>query len=106
MKRIETTIPPCQFSEVKESLINLGVEEITVAEVKGFSREPYTEIYHGAQYSIDFLPKVLIQILAPDDDAVRVAQALVGALQTGELCDSEVAITPVERLIRVRVGKC
>jgi nitrogen regulatory protein P-II 1 len=101
MKQIEATIKPSQFSEVKEALMNLGVEEITVTEVKGFGRQGYTEIYHGAQYSIDFLPEVKIQILIPDEKVAKLVEAITTNAAAAKLGYGKILITPVEGIIRI-----
>jgi nitrogen regulatory protein P-II 1 len=102
MKQIEATIKPSQFSDVKEALMNLGIEEITVTEAKGFGREGYTELYHGAEYSIDFLPKVKIQILAADEKAPQLVEAIAKNACTGKAGDGTIFVTAVEEIIRIR----
>jgi nitrogen regulatory protein P-II 1 len=102
MKQIEATIKPSQFSEVKEALMNLGIEEITVTEAKGFGRQAYTELYHGAEYSIDFLPKVKIQILVADEKAPQLVEAIAKNAYTEKACDATIFVTPVEEIIRIR----
>jgi nitrogen regulatory protein P-II 1 len=102
MKQIEASIQPSQFSEVKEALMDLGVEEITVTEAKGFGRQAYTELYHGAEYSIDYLPKIKIQILAADDKAAQLIEAIAKNACTGKGGDGTIFVTPVEEIIRIR----
>jgi len=101
MKHIEATIKPSQFNEVKEALIDLGVEEITVTEAKGFGLQGYTELYHGAEYSIDSLPKVKIQILATDEKTSQLVEAIAKNVCTGERGAGTIFVTPVEEVIRL-----
>ena len=101
MKQIEATIKPSKFTEVKEELMNLGVDEITVTEVKGFGRQGYTEMYHGAQYSIDFLPEIKIQILAPDDKAPKLVEAIANNAGGEKPGYGKIFITAVEEIIRI-----
>ena len=106
MKQIEAIIKPFQLEEVKQALAKLGVEGMTVSEVKGFGRQKgHTELYRGAEYSIDFLPKVKIEILVPDEKAVQVVDAIVTAARTGKIGDGKIVITPVEEVIRIRTGE-
>jgi nitrogen regulatory protein PII len=106
MKQIEAIIKPFQLEEVKQALTKLGVEGMTVSEVKGFGRQKgHTELYRGAEYSIDFLPKVKIEILVPDEKAVQVVDAIVTAARTGKIGDGKIVITPVEEVIRIRTGE-
>jgi len=106
MKQIEAIIKPFQLEEVKQALTKLGVEGMTVSEVKGFGRQKgHTELYRGAEYSIDYLPKVKIEILVPDEKAVQVVDTIVTAARTGKIGDGKIVITPVEEVIRIRTGE-
>ncbi|HWX78281.1 MAG TPA: P-II family nitrogen regulator [Candidatus Acidoferrales bacterium] len=106
MKQIEAIIKPFQLEEVKQALMKLGVEGMTVSEVKGFGRQKgHSELYRGAEYSIDYLPKVKIEILVPDEKAVQVVDAIVTAARTGKIGDGKIVITPVEEVIRIRTGE-
>ena len=106
MKQIEAIIKPFQLEEVKQALTKLGVEGMTVSEVKGFGRQKgHSELYRGAEYSIDYLPKVKIEILVPDEKAAQVVDAIVTAARTGKIGDGKIVITPVEEVIRIRTGE-
>ena len=106
MKQVEAIIKPFQLEEVKQALTKLGVEGMTVSEVKGFGRQKgHTELYRGAEYSIDYLPKVKIEILVPDEKAVQVVDAIVTAARTGKIGDGKIVISPVEEVIRIRTGE-
>jgi nitrogen regulatory protein PII len=106
MKQVEAIIKPFQLEEVKQALMKLGVEGMTVSEVKGFGRQKgHTELYRGAEYSIDYLPKVKIEILVPDEKAAQVVDAIVTAARTGKIGDGKIVITPVEEVIRIRTGE-
>jgi nitrogen regulatory protein PII len=106
MKQIEAIIKPFQLEEVKQALTKLGVEGMTVSEVQGFGRQKgHSELYRGAEYSIDYLPKVKIEILVPDEKAVQVVDTIVTAARTGKIGDGKIVITPVEEVIRIRTGE-
>jgi nitrogen regulatory protein P-II 1 len=106
MKQIEAIIKPFKLDEVKESLTKLGIQGMTIAEVKGFGRQKgHTELYRGAEYSVDFLPKVKIQILVPDEKARQVVETVVKAARTGKIGDGKIFISPVEEIIRIRTGE-
>ena len=106
MKQVEAIIKPFQLDAVKEALTRLGVEGMTVVEVKGFGRQKgHTELYRGAEYSIDFLPKVKIQILVTDEKASQVVEAIVKGARTGKIGDGKIFVTAVEEVIRIRTGE-
>ncbi|MGB1873645.1 MAG: P-II family nitrogen regulator [Akkermansiaceae bacterium] len=106
MKKIEAIIKPFKLEEVKESLSDVGVQGMTVTEVKGFGRQKgHTEIYRGSEYTVDFLPKVKLEIIVDDADASSVAEAIVKSANTGKIGDGKVFISPVEEAIRIRTGE-
>jgi nitrogen regulatory protein PII len=106
MKKIEAIIKPFKLEEVKESLADVGVQGMTVTEVKGFGRQKgHTEIYRGSEYTVDFLPKVKIEIIVDDEDSATVAEAIVKSANTGKIGDGKVFISSVESAIRIRTGE-
>jgi nitrogen regulatory protein P-II 1 len=106
MKKIEAIIKPFKLDEVKEALQDVGLQGITVTEAKGFGRQKgHTELYRGAEYSVDFLPKVKIQILVPDEKASQVVEAIVQGARTGKIGDGKIFVTAVEEVIRIRTGE-
>ena len=106
MKKIEAIIKPFKLEEVKEALAEVGVQGMTVTEVKGFGRQKgHTEIYRGSEYTVDFLPKVKIEIVVDDAQADGVAAAFVKSANTGKIGDGKVFISTVEEAIRIRTGE-
>ena len=106
MKKLEAIIKPFKLEEVKEALAELGVEGMTVTEVKGFGRQKgHTEIYRGSEYTVDFLPKVKIEIVVTDDMADKVVSAVVAAAKTGKIGDGKVFVLPVESAVRIRTDE-
>ena len=106
MKMVEAIVKPFKLDEVKEALTKVGIQGMTVEEVKGFGRQKgHTELYRGAEYSVDFLPKVKIQILVPDDKAAEVVQVITDAAKTGKIGDGKIFVTNVEEVIRIRTGE-
>jgi nitrogen regulatory protein P-II 1 len=106
VKQIEAIIKPFQLDEVKEALMNVGVQGMTISEVKGFGRQKgHVELYRGAEYSIDFLPKLKIQILVSDKRAAQVAETVMNAARTGKIGDGKILITQVEEVLRIRTGE-
>ncbi len=106
MKMVEAIVKPFKLDEVKEALTKAGVQGMTVEEVKGFGRQKgHTELYRGAEYSVDFLPKVKIQILVGDDKAAEVVQLITDAAKTGKIGDGKIFVTSVEEVIRIRTGE-
>ena len=106
MKQVEAIIKPFQLEEVKQALTKLGVEGMTVSDVKGFGRQKgHTELYRGAEYSVDFLPKIKIQILLADEKAAQVVDAIARGARTGKIGDGKIFVTPVEEVIRIRTGE-
>jgi nitrogen regulatory protein P-II 1 len=105
MKRIDAIIKPFKLDEVKERLARAGVQGLTVSEVKGFGRQKgHTELYRGAEYAVDFLPKVQITVLVPDERVAETAAAIVEGARTGKIGDGKIWVTPVEEVIRIRTG--
>ena len=106
MKKIEAIIKPFKLDDVKEALQEIGVQGITVIEARGFGRQKgHTELYRGAEYVIDFLPKVKIEIVVMDDMVEKVIEAIVAASQTGRIGDGKIFVSPVEDVIRIRTGE-
>ena len=106
MKKIEAIIKPFKLDEVREALSDIGVSGLTVTEVKGFGRQKgHTELYRGAEYVVDFLPKVKIEIVVGDDAVEGAIDSIVKAARTGKIGDGKIFITPVEQVIRIRTGE-
>ena len=106
MKKIEAIIKPFKLDEVKEALHEDGLQGITVIEAKGFGRQKgHTELYRGAEYVVDFLPKVKLEIVVEDDMVERAVEAIVRTARTGRIGDGKIFITSVEDVIRVRTGE-
>jgi len=106
MKKIEAIIKPFKLDEVKEALQEVGVQGITVTEAKGFGRQKgHTELYRGAEYVVDFLPKVKIEVVLPDELVERAVDAIQKAARTGRIGDGKIFITTIEEVIRIRTGE-
>ena len=106
MKKIEAIIKPFKLDEVKEALHEVGVSGITVTEAKGFGRQKgHTELYRGAEYVVDFLPKVKLEVVVADDVAPRVVEAIAAAAQTGRIGDGKIFISTIEDALRIRTGE-
>ena len=106
VKKIEAIIKPFKLDEVKEALHEVGVSGITVTEAKGFGRQKgHTELYRGAEYVVDFLPKVKLDVVVPDSLAERVVEAITNAAQTGRIGDGKIFVSPVEIAVRIRTGE-
>jgi len=106
MKRIEAIIKPFKLEDVKEVLTELGIVGMTVTEVKGFGRQKgHTEIYRGSEYTVDFLPKLKLDLVASDDQAAAVAEAIRSAAVTGKIGDGKIFISNVESAMRIRTGE-
>jgi nitrogen regulatory protein P-II 1 len=106
MKLITAIIKPFKVDDVKEALTEAGSSGMTVSEVRGFGRQRgHTEVYRGAEYKVDFVPKVRVEVIADDADAQRVADAIVNAARTGQIGDGKVWISPLENVIRIRTGE-
>ncbi len=106
MKKIEAIIKPFKLDEVKEALQEIGVQGLSVAEVKGFGRQKgHTELYRGAEYVVDFLPKVKIEVVLADDQVERAIEAIVAAARTDKIGDGKIFVSTVEQAIRIRTGE-
>ena len=106
MKKIEAIIKPFKLDEVKEALHEVGLQGITVIEAKGFGRQKgHTELYRGAEYVVDFLPKIKVEIILPDENVDKVVEAITNAAKTGRIGDGKIFILPLEEVIRIRTGE-
>jgi nitrogen regulatory protein P-II 1 len=106
MKKIEAIVKPFKLDEVKEALQEVGLQGITVTEAKGFGRQKgHTELYRGAEYVVDFLPKVKIEVVCPDDFAEKAIEAIRSAAQTGRIGDGKIFVYSIEQAIRIRTGE-
>jgi len=106
VKKIEAIIKPFKLDEVKEALHEIGVSGITVLEAKGFGRQKgHTELYRGAEYVVDFLPKVKLEVVVANDQAARVVEAISNAAQTGRIGDGKIFVTAIESALRIRTGE-
>ena len=106
MKKIEAVIKPFKLDEVREALSEVGITGLTVTEVKGFGRQKgHTELYRGAEYVVDFLPKIKVEIVVADETAEPAIDAIVKAARTGKIGDGKIFITSVEQVIRIRTGE-
>jgi nitrogen regulatory protein P-II 1 len=106
MKKLEAVIKPFKLEEVREALTALGIEGMTVSEVRGFGRQKgHTEIYRGSEYTVDFLPKIKIELVLPDELINRAADAVIRSARTGKIGDGKLFVLDVERAIRIRTGE-
>ena len=106
MKKVEAIIKPFKLDEVKEALSSIGVQGLTVSEVKGFGRQKgHTELYRGAEYVVDFLPKVKLEIIVGDELTVQVVETIERAARTGRIGDGKIFVTPMEEVVRIRTGE-
>ncbi len=106
MKLITSIIKPFKLDEVREALAEIGVTGLTVTEVKGFGRQKgHTELYRGAEYVVDFLPKVKVEVVVSDDRIETVTEAIVKAARTGKIGDGKIFVSPIEQAIRIRTGE-
>ncbi len=106
MKKIEAIIKPFKLDDVKESLKEVGVQGLTVTEIKGFGRQKgHTELYRGAEYVVDFLPKIKLEIITPDDMVTKVVDAIMDSARTGKIGDGKIFVLPMEEVIRIRTGE-
>ena len=106
MKKVEAVIKPFKLDEVREALTEVGITGMTVTEVKGFGRQKgHTELYRGAEYVVDFLPKIKVEVVVKTEDLERCIDAIIGAARTGKIGDGKIFITSVERVVRIRTGE-
>lgn len=106
MKKIEAIIKPFKLDDVKEALGALGVEGLTVTEVKGFGRQKgHTELYRGAEYVVDFLPKIKLEVVIDDDKCEPIIEAICNAANTGKIGDGKIFVMPLEEAVRIRTGE-
>ncbi|NLO80600.1 MAG: P-II family nitrogen regulator [Xanthomonadaceae bacterium] len=106
MKKVEAIIKPFKLDDVREALSEIGITGMTVTEVKGFGRQKgHTELYRGAEYVVDFLPKMRVEIVVTDDQVDRCIDAIISAARTGKIGDGKIFVTPVEKVIRIRTGE-
>lgn len=106
MKKVEAIIKPFKLDEVKEALNEIGIQGITISEVKGFGRQKgHTELYRGAEYVVDFIPKIKLEIIVADSMLPNVVEAIEKAAKTGRIGDGKIFVTPVEAVVRIRTGE-
>jgi nitrogen regulatory protein P-II 1 len=106
LKKVEAIIKPFKLDEVKESLNEIGIQGITVSEVKGFGRQKgHTELYRGAEYVVDFIPKIKMEIIVSDEVVAKVVETIEQAAKTGRIGDGKIFVTPVEEVVRIRTGE-
>lgn len=106
MKKVEAVIKPFKLDEVKEALNEIGIQGITVSEVKGFGRQKgHTELYRGAEYVVDFIPKIKLEIIVADEIVAKVVEAIEKSAKTGRIGDGKIFVTPVETVVRIRTGE-
>jgi nitrogen regulatory protein P-II 1 len=106
MKQITAVIKPFKLEEVREALGEIGVSGLTVTEVKGFGRQKgHTELYRGAEYVVDFLPKVKVEVVVKNEDVERCIDAIIKAAKTGKIGDGKIFVTSVEQVVRIRTGE-
>ena len=106
MQKVEAIIKPFKLDEVKDALNAIGIQGITVSEVKGFGRQKgHTELYRGAEYVVDFLPKIKIEVVVSDDQVSKVTESIQGAANTGRIGDGKIFVLPVVEAVRIRTGE-
>jgi nitrogen regulatory protein P-II 2 len=106
MKLVVAIIKPFKLEEVRDALLRIGVHGMTITEVKGYGRQKgHTEIYRGAEYAVNFLPKVRIEVAVDENDAERVIEAIGTAAKTGQIGDGKIFVTPIDRALRIRTGE-
>ena len=106
MRKVEAIIKPFKLDEVKEALNEVGIQGITVSEVKGFGRQKgHTELYRGAEYVVDFIPKIKMEIIVSDEMAAKVVDVIATAAKTGRIGDGKIFVTPVDEVVRIRTGE-
>ena len=106
MRKVEAVIKPFKLDEVKEALNEIGIQGLTVSEVKGFGRQKgHSELYRGAEYVVDFIPKIKLEIIVSDDVVANVVEAIAEAAKTGRIGDGKIFVTPVDEVVRIRTGE-
>ncbi len=106
MKKVEAIVKPFKLDEVREALSEAGISGLTVTEVKGFGRQKgHTELYRGAEYVVDFLPKIKIEVVMQDSLVEQAVEAIIKAARTGKIGDGKIFVTPVEQVVRIRTGE-
>jgi len=106
VKKIEAIIKPFKLDDVREAMSEIGITGMTATEVRGFGRQKgHTELYRGAEYVVDFLPKIKIEVVCADDQVDRCVEAIVNAARTGKIGDGKIFVVPVERVVRIRTGE-
>jgi nitrogen regulatory protein P-II 1 len=106
MKKVEAVVKPFKLDDVKEKLAELGIKGMTVTEVRGFGRQKgHTEIYRGAEYVVDFLPKIKIEVVVPDNQVAEVVEAIRKAAHTGKIGDGKIFVFSIEEVVRIRTGE-
>jgi len=106
MKLITAIIKPFKLEEVRDALSAVGVHGMTITEVKGYGRQKgHTELYRGAEYAVNFLPKIRIEVVVPDEEADKVIEAIGSAAKTGQIGDGKIFVTPIEQALRIRTGE-
>ena len=106
MRKVDAIIKPFKLDEVKEALNEIGIQGITVSEVKGFGRQKgHTELYRGAEYVVDFIPKIKMEIIVSDDQVAQVVDAIAEAAKTGRIGDGKIFVTPIDEVLRIRTGE-
>jgi len=106
MKLITAIIKPFKLEEVRDALSAVGVLGMTITEVKGYGRQKgHTELYRGAEYAVNFLPKIRVEVVVPDEDADKIVEAIGSAAKTGQIGDGKIFVTPIEQALRIRTGE-
>ncbi len=106
MKKIQAIIKPFKLDDVKDALADIGIKGMTISEVKGYGRQKgHTEIYRGAEYVVDFIPKVCVEVVVPADQVDQIVDTIRAAANTGKIGDGKIFVIPIERIVRVRTGE-
>ena len=106
MKRVEAIIKPFKLEDVKDALSDAGITGMTVSDVKGYGRQQgYSELYRGAEYIVDFLPKIKIDLIVAEEDVDQVVQLIINSAKTGKIGDGKIFVSPIEKIIRIRTGE-
>ena len=106
MKKIEAIIKPFKLDDLKEAFSSIGLQGMTISEVKGYGRQKgHTEVYRGAEYVVDFIPKVKVEVVTSDDEVEKIVETILSAVKTGKIGDGKIFVLPVEEVVRVRTGE-